>query len=71
MYLENLTQCFRLFFYQTGYCEPEDPLSDACTGATASASWWLLFLGPRQAVTWMLAKAMDMFVRPSRDDRKD
>jgi hypothetical protein len=47
---------------QTGRCKDGDEYIEACTSGKASASWWILFLGVRQLITWMLARATDIFV---------
>ncbi|KAL7557216.1 hypothetical protein ACA910_001283 [Epithemia clementina (nom. ined.)] len=55
-----------LFYFvenpSTGRCNDQDPCGRNSNGApVASVSWWILFLGVRQVVTWLLARFSDAF----------
>jgi len=62
--LPSLALSFLLFYgfdnAPTGRCK--DAGDDACSSETASASWWILFIGCRQVLMWLLAKLTDLFV---------
>jgi hypothetical protein len=46
----------------TGYDVPETTSGAAVHSSTASASWWLLFLGVRQVITFSLAMGTELIV---------